>query len=103
MMSSIRLYQVGFAGTLIPDVSAHQRKIQVSLERLISNIIVLCDILAAMGAEIAVSGPFADLPDAPLASSDAQLVEIWLHGRSTHTQRAYRADVERFQAGAGKG
>jgi len=34
-------------------------------------------------------------------SSDDQLLEIWLHGRSRHTQRAYRADVERFRA-AGK-
>jgi hypothetical protein len=30
------------------------------------------------------------------ADSDQQLVELWLHGRSVHTQRAYRADVERF-------
>jgi hypothetical protein len=36
------------------------------------------------------------------ARSDAQLVEIWLHGRSSHTQRAYRADIARFRAGAGK-
>lgn len=30
------------------------------------------------------------------AGSDLQLVELWLHGRSPHTQRSYRADVERF-------
>ena len=30
------------------------------------------------------------------AESDQQLIELWLHGRSRHTQRAYRADVERF-------
>lgn len=36
------------------------------------------------------------------ASSDDQLLEIWLHGRSEHTGRAYRADVERFRARAGK-
>jgi len=35
-------------------------------------------------------------------SSDDQLVEVWLHGRSFHTQRAYRADIERFRSGAGK-
>jgi integrase/recombinase XerD len=34
--------------------------------------------------------------------SDEQLLELWLHGRSLHTQRAYRADLERFRAGAGK-
>ena len=30
------------------------------------------------------------------AESDAQLLELWVHGRSRHTQRAYRADAERF-------
>jgi integrase/recombinase XerD len=33
---------------------------------------------------------------------DTQLLETWLHGRSAHTQRAYRADVQRFQLRAGK-
>lgn len=55
-----------------------------------------------MNAEIAVSSPLEPLADAPRASSDGQLLEIWLHGRSPHTQRAYRADIERFRAGAGK-
>ena len=36
------------------------------------------------------------------ATSDDQLIALWLHGRSAHTQRAYRADVERFRLGAGK-
>jgi integrase/recombinase XerD len=36
------------------------------------------------------------------APSDDQLLEIWLHGRSIHTQRAYRADISCFLAGAGK-
>ena len=36
------------------------------------------------------------------AANDDELVEIWLHGRSEHTVRAYRADVERFRVGAGK-
>ncbi len=30
------------------------------------------------------------------ATSDEQLIALWLHGRSPHTQRAYRADVQRF-------
>lgn len=30
------------------------------------------------------------------ASTDAQLVELWLHGRGEHTRRAYRSDVERL-------
>lgn len=36
------------------------------------------------------------------AVTDAQLVELWLYGRSPHTQRAYRADVARFFAHVGK-
>jgi integrase/recombinase XerD len=35
-------------------------------------------------------------------SSDDQLMDLWLDGRSPHTQRAYRADVERFRGEAGK-
>ena len=38
----------------------------------------------------------------PQAASDPHLIEIWLHGRSPHTQRAYRADIARFRAKAGK-
>ena len=30
------------------------------------------------------------------AESDQHLIDLWLHGRSRHTQRAYRADAERF-------
>lgn len=46
----------------------------------------------------------SDLALAPLAqaSSDDQLVALWLHGRSLHTQRAYRADAERFRSRTGK-
>jgi integrase/recombinase XerD len=32
------------------------------------------------------------------ASTDEHLVSLWLHGRSPHTQRAFRADAERFLA-----
>ena len=37
---------------------------------------------------------------APLcqASTDERLVDLWLHGRSPHIQRAYRADGDRFLA-----
>ena len=45
--------------------------------------------------------PPAARPEEERAGDD-QLVEIWLHGRSIHTQRAYRADIERFRSGAGK-
>ena len=30
------------------------------------------------------------------ADSDNQLISLWLHGRPGHTQRAYRAEVDRF-------
>lgn len=30
------------------------------------------------------------------AESDQHLVELWLHGRSRHTHRAYRSDIARF-------
>jgi len=36
------------------------------------------------------------------ASSDAQLVDLWLRGRSRHTQRAYGADIGRFLTFTGK-
>lgn len=31
------------------------------------------------------------------AGTDDQLIELWLHGRSRHTQRAYRANAKRFR------
>jgi integrase/recombinase XerD len=52
--------------------------------------------------EIAATHPLLPAPTPPQAQSDGQLVAIWLHGRSPHTQRAYRADVERFRSRAGK-
>jgi len=68
--------------------------------------------MTAMSAEIVVLSPpdpytgdtgqriLARQPEH--ASSDEHLIELWLHERSPHTQRAYRADVERFRSGAGK-
>lgn len=32
----------------------------------------------------------------PQAENDEQLILLWLHGRSEHTQRAYRADLRRL-------
>src|SRR3954447_6319975 len=69
--------------------------------------------MTGMSAEIAFlppSGPCCQedtgrqlvAPEPEHASSDDHLLELWLHGRSSHTQRAYRADVARFRAGAGK-
>lgn len=36
------------------------------------------------------------------ADSDQHLIGLWLHGRSRHTQRAYRRDAERFLAAVEK-
>ena len=36
------------------------------------------------------------------ANSDAQAIGLWLHGRSPHTQRAYRSDVGHFLVFVGK-
>jgi integrase/recombinase XerD len=46
-----------------------------------------------------VEYPPTPLATAPRqAATDDHLVQLWLHGRSRHTQRAYRADSERFRA-----
>ena len=37
------------------------------------------------------------------AETDEQLVSLWLHGRSIHTQRAYLSDINRFMAHVQKG
>ena len=36
------------------------------------------------------------------ADSDEQMIRLWLHGRSEHTQRGYRLEIRRFNAFAGK-
>jgi integrase/recombinase XerD len=38
----------------------------------------------------------------PQSGTDSQLIGIWLHGRSPHTQRAYAADVARLCSRTGK-
>src|SRR4051794_19266778 len=42
-----------------------------------------------------------DVP-APEAHSDAQMIAMWLHGKSPHSKRAYSADVQRLYATTGK-
>jgi integrase/recombinase XerD len=49
-----------------------------------------------------LSSPTVASPEPVQASSDDQLVEIWLHDRSIHTQQAYALDIRRFRARAGK-
>ena len=36
------------------------------------------------------------------AASDEQLIDLWVHGRSEHTQRAYRIDAMQLMAWTGK-
>ncbi len=50
-----------------------------------------------MSAELSAAPILELAADTQSASSDDQLLEIWLHGRPLHTQRAYRADIERFR------
>ena len=38
----------------------------------------------------------------PISDRDAQVIDLWIHGRSRHTQRAYRADARGLLAFAGK-
>jgi len=47
--------------------------------------------------------PIAARPLMPRqADSDSQMIELWLYGRSPHTQRAYRRDAGRFLGWVGK-
>jgi site-specific recombinase XerD len=46
---------------------------------------------------ISVSSPCLLPPD-----PDDPLIQLWLNGRSPHTQRAYRTDIRRFRERAGK-
>src|SRR3954469_4934110 len=55
-----------------------------------------------MSSEIALLGDLEIHSRVQEASSDDQLIALWLHGRSRHTQRAYLADVDRFRSRAGK-
>jgi integrase/recombinase XerD len=51
---------------------------------------------------VALAPAEASGPVQQTAHNDGQLIDIWLHGRSPHTQRAYLADTRRFCARAGK-
>lgn len=51
-------------------------------------------------AQIARAEVLAAVP--AQADSDGQLIQLWLHGRAFHTQRAYASDLARFLGGAGK-
>jgi len=49
-----------------------------------------------MSQVLAVVAPDANAGLGRQADTDIRLVNLWLHGRSVHTQRAYRADIDRF-------
>lgn len=60
---------------------------------------------SAAGRESSGSAP-APLTDDHIlrqADTDEQLANLWLHGRSKHTQRAYLSDINRFMAHVQKG
>jgi integrase/recombinase XerD len=48
--------------------------------------------------EVVMLVPHPDADRAPLTevTADAHLIQLWLHGRSPHTQRAYQADIHEF-------
>ena len=69
-------------------------------ERMRSGVIVHP---AALADQSAVVEPVTPLPETHAqARSDEQLVQLWLHGRSDHTERAYRADWNLFRRLVGK-
>lgn len=45
---------------------------------------------------VAEAAPAAVSVFVPADTTDEQLVELWLRGKSPHTQRAYRTEAERF-------
>jgi integrase/recombinase XerD len=53
-------------------------------------------ILHSAGASENLPVVLSDSPIMRQANSDAHLLELWLHGRSRHTQRAYASDIRRF-------
>jgi site-specific recombinase XerD len=61
-------------------------------------------VLVPDGAETTEPGASAALGGGlvPQARPDAQLLALWLFGRSPHTQRAYRREAARFLAHAGR-
>lgn len=52
----------------------------------------------SLPATLATPAPPVSLARSAVAAdtTDETLVDLWLHGRSVHTQRAYRADADRF-------
>lgn len=48
--------------------------------------------------EIELAPAQTTLATSELECTDNALIELWLHGRSLHTVRAYRSDVARFRA-----
>jgi integrase/recombinase XerD len=60
------------------------------------------DTITPVNVEASSRVPSGIAPAAARAGSESQLVELWLHGRSEHTVRAYRGDVNRFLVRAGK-
>jgi len=64
-------------------------------------IAIMLHVPAQLETAIASEAPLDSTIDRQ-AGSDDQLIELWLHGRSPHTQKAYRADAQRFLRQVGK-
>lgn len=52
--------------------------------------------------ETGLSVSISQNPSVRQAGTDTRVIAMWLHGRSPHTQRAYRGDVRRFLKFVGK-
>ena len=46
--------------------------------------------------------PVSSVPSTVQATTDEQVLALWLHGKSPHTARGYRADVLAFGTFVGK-
>ena len=53
-----------------------------------------------MESALVIAGMPTDIPTVPARATvtDEQIVALWLHGRPTETQRAYRREADRFRA-----
>ena len=63
-------------------------------KRMINNIILRSENLPIEDSSTPQSQVVSTIPTQ--ADNDQELIKLWTHGKSKHTQRYYRKDVERF-------
>lgn len=88
------------------------QKLLSSCRKIVRNVPPLCPALRKISAVIVHSPEQQNTTLATLtpatpavpsqAETDAQLIDLWLHGRSRHTKRAYKSDAGKFFARVGK-